>query len=218
MIKVENLFYKYEGKYLFKNFNFKFDDNLLFAVKGESGRGKTTLLNILLGFEIPQNGQILFDNLILNSQNVFEIRKKSAFLPQNFNVHFDTIKELFYSTFALKANKKKMPDDKAVNKIFEHLGLEKELMNKKIDEVSGGQKQRVLLASILLTEKKYIFLDEPTSALDLESAKKLLECLKDTNSTVIVSTHDKTVLNFADKIVDLDKIYKLSDTSEVSDS
>jgi len=210
MISIKELYYKYEDNYIFENFNFQFHDNKLYAIKGESGRGKTTLLNLMLGFEIPEKGEIIFDNKILNQKNIFEIRKQSAFIPQDFNVKVDTIKELFFSVFELKINKKKLPDENLIKQQFEKMGLDFELMNKKIDEVSGGQKQRVVLASVLMTNKKYLFLDEPTSALDFESSKKMLQCLKNSNATVIISTHDENVLHSVDEIVDLDLLHKKS--------
>lgn len=92
MIVVKNLSFLFEGKNLFSNFSFEIPDNSFVSIIGESGKGKTTLLNLLLGFEKPFSGEIIFDNLLLNNDNVSSIRKEIAWLPQNFNIPVENVK------------------------------------------------------------------------------------------------------------------------------
>ncbi|MBN2663761.1 MAG: ABC transporter ATP-binding protein [Bacteroidales bacterium] len=204
MIEFKNISFKYDQKLIFDNFSTEIKNGQKVAIIGESGSGKSTFLNLLAGFEIPNSGEIFVDDIKLSAQNMFSVRQKIAWLPQNFNVPFDTTKELFFSPFSLKNNKKNRPTQPEIDKVFLELGIAKELLEKKIDEVSGGQKQRIMLASIILTKKKYIFLDEPTSALDDHSTSNLLEILLNlTNTTVIAATHDKIYIDKADKIINL---------------
>lgn len=204
MIEFKNIYFRFDDKLIFENFSAKIEKGQKVAIVGESGSGKSTFLNLLAGFEIPNSGQISFDRILLTHKIIEEIRQKFAWLPQNFNVPFETINELFYSVFSIKSNKKIRPSKNKIVEIFSLFGISTKLMEKKINEVSGGQKQRIMLASILLTNKKYIFLDEPTSALDEASANKMIEVLFNLeDTTVIVATHDKLFLEKADKIIDL---------------
>ncbi len=204
MIKIENITYSYENNLLFNNFSYTFKDGTITTVKGESGKGKTTLLYLLMGFEIPQKGKIFYDEIELSPPNIKTIRQEIAWLPQDFNLKINTIEELFFSLFELKNNKKKYPSKQQIAEMFNALGIEENMIKKRIDEVSGGQKQRILLASILLSNKKYVFLDEPTSALDKISTEKFIKIMKNTNATFIISTHDNILIKEADNVIDLD--------------
>ncbi len=204
MIKIEKISFKYKDDWLFKDFSKTIEDGKKVVITGESGAGKSTFLSFFAGFLQPQKGEIFIDDLQLNSENISEIRKKTAWLPQDFNVPFDTVNELFISPFELKINKDFRPTDQQINDIFQKLGLEPDMLTKKINQISGGQKQRVLLASIILLKKKYIFLDEPTSALDDKSTQMLINtmfALKDT--TILAATHDKLFAKNADFSINL---------------
>jgi polar amino acid transport system ATP-binding protein/putative ABC transport system ATP-binding protein len=204
MILVDKISLKYDNQPLFDKLSFSVPDTTMVSIIGESGKGKTTLLNLLAGFEIVESGNILYDNIELNSKNLSKIRQKIAWLPQNFNVPFDTVEELFFSVFELKINKSYKPSSTSIENIFDKLALDITLLKKNIDEISGGQKQRIILASLLLTQKKYFLLDEPTSALDSFSAQKLINVLKESDKTVLIATHDDFVVKNSDTTINLD--------------
>jgi ABC-type lipoprotein export system ATPase subunit len=203
MIELKNIVYNYSSVNIFNNFSIELADNQLVAIIGASGTGKSTFLDLLLGFVYPQKGSIFYDKIKLDKNSVQKIRNFTAWMPQNFNVPFDTVEEMFFAPFNLKINKNQKPDKNKISEIFEILNIDIDLLTKNIDQISGGQKQRVMLASIFLLEKKYFFIDEPTSALDENSANKLIDFLqqKKQNATIIVSTHDNKLINSADLIV-----------------
>ncbi len=198
MIEFKNISFGFDEQLIFDGFSDKILDRQKVAVVGKSGCGKSTLLNLIAGFLEPQKGQILIDNNVVNSQNIATIRQNLIWLPQNFNIPFDTINDLFFSIFDLKINKKFRPNQQQIEEIFSLFNISTNLLTKKIDEVSGGQKQRILLASVLLTDKKYILLDEPTSSLDEQAAQTLFDVLLNyKNKTVIMATHNS---NFVQKV------------------
>ena len=206
MIELKNISFRYNDDILFENYSKRIEAGKKVAIIGESGSGKSTFLNLLAAFEIPQKGNIFYNNIELNIQTITSIRQEIAWLPQDFNVPFDSLRELFFSTFTLKINKPNKPTNLEIVELFSKLGLKTEILEKKINEVSGGQKQRVLLASIILSKKKYIILDEPSSALDEYSTKKLISILQTmTKTTVISATHDRIFIDNADLIINLDK-------------
>lgn len=204
MIEFNKVCFNFEDEILLDSFSKVIQTGKKVAITGASGSGKTTLLNLLLGFLIPSSGKIFYDEIELKAENINKIRQKISYLPQDFNVPFDSVKNMFMSVFNLKTNSKLIPTTSEISEIFNSLGLENQIIDKKLDEISGGQKQRVLLSSILLLKKDFIFLDEPTSALDENSTKlliKQLHLLK--NTTVIAATHDKFFVDSADFVIDL---------------
>lgn len=204
MIEFKDISFKFEEKAILTNFSQTIQAGKKVAITGVSGAGKSTILNLLAGFLIPEQGSIFINKTLISTDNISKIRQIISYLPQNFNVPFSSVQELFYSPFNLKINAKLKPTKKQIFESFNQLGLETNLWSKKLDEISGGQKQRILLSSILLLNKKYIFLDEPTSALDKNSTKKLLELLFSLkNTTIIAATHDKLFIDNADFKIEL---------------
>lgn len=204
MIEFNKVCFNFEDEILLDSFSKVIQTGKKVAITGASGSGKTTLLNLLLGFLIPSSGKIFFDEIELKAENINKIRQKISYLPQDFNVPFDSVKNMFMSVFNLKTNSKLIPTTSEISEIFNSLGLENQIIDKKLDEISGGQKQRVLLSSILLLKKDFIFLDEPTSALDENSTKLLIKQLQlMKNTTVIAATHDKFFVDSANFVIDL---------------
>ncbi len=193
--------------------NFKFDCIIKkgekIYLKGRSGSGKTTFLNLLTGLIQPTNGNILFDGKKLKNNlvtDLFGYVSQEPFLFEGTlyeNISFDTNK--------YNPNKAKL--------IFDICGLNNivkefnEIFTKKIEidspELSGGQKQRIAIARILFLDPKILILDESTSALDLDSEKiilkKIIKYYK--NTTIIVVNHRKLNFKF-DKVFEIVKLNK----------
>ena len=206
MIQLKNISLKYDNKLIFKDLSLKIKTNQKVAILGESGSGKTSLLNLIIGFVKPQTGKIFVNNLELNPQNIRTIRKNIAWLPQGIDMYFENVNEMFFAPFYLNLNKKNKPDNNQIEKIFKAFNLDFDLMNKKVSEISGGQKQRLILASILLTNKKIYLLDEPTSALDTANASLIAEYLKKLDATIIAASHDQDFFSKMDYTINLNKL------------
>lgn len=204
MIRIENLSVTFEDQKIFQNFSFHIEKGEKIALVGESGKGKSTLLNVLTGF-IPQfSGAIYIDDIELNVTNIKKIRKKISWVPQDTNLNFDSVKDLLYTPFEFHVNKRKKPTEKDVLNIFSKLLLTKDILYKKVKEISGGQKQRVILTGSLLLNKPILFVDEPTSALDEESKKAISDyVLSNKELTVLAATHDEYWAKFSDRILEL---------------
>ncbi len=191
MVQIENLKIQYHQDVIFDEFNLHIQEGEKLAIIGDSGKGKSTLLNLLAGF-IPQfSGKVFINGLELSSKNILSIRQQTTYLPQDIGLNLNTVEQMFYTPFELELNQNKRPSEEEVKDVFEHFGLSMSLLNKKVNEISGGQKQRILLASCLLLKKKIILLDEPTSALDKSIKEKITDyVLGQEDTTVIVVTHD----------------------------
>ncbi len=207
MIDVKQITVSFGDLKIIEDLTFSVPKQKICVIKGESGSGKSTLLKTLLGFVPHFSGKIVINGIELNDKNVAKIRKFTAWLPQQTEIYFDTVKELFFAPFELKANKRLLPSKGQIEQLFQSLNISTQLLDKKISQISGGQKQRIALASILLLKKPLILLDEPTSALDKGNELLVIETIRKfaANSTLLIVSHTPAWFGVADLIVDLDQ-------------
>lgn len=195
------------------NISISFKSNEFVCILGESGSGKSSLLNIIGGLDNDYKGSININNLNIKYINQDEYRKNNiGFIFQNFNLinSLSVIDNIILPIERdnISYRKKK---NRAIS-LLRKLNIYT-LKNKKINELSGGQKQRVAIARGLITNPRIILADEPTGALDEENSKNILEILKKINKEgklVIVVTHSKKVIDYSTRVIEIKdgKIYK----------
>ncbi|MDE6614287.1 MAG: ATP-binding cassette domain-containing protein [Clostridia bacterium] len=172
---------------------------------GESGAGKSTMLNLLGGIERADGGEIYVDGLnIVKSTDIELDRYRNTdvgFIFQDFNL---------LTNFNVAENVRLAQDlqskEECGSKVDDALTAVKmsEYANRKINELSGGQKQRVAIARAIVKNPKIILADEPTGALDAKTGRTILELLKEISkdSLVLVVSHDEVFANsYADRII-----------------
>jgi putative ABC transport system ATP-binding protein len=169
-----------------KNLTVNKDEKIL--ITGVSGSGKTTLFKILLGFEEPDRGDVTFNGLSLNAQNISKIRKDIFYLSQDIDLRNDKVSQILNETFEFNMNKPIDPDQ--LDRIFKLLVLTKEILDQNITDLSGGERQRVGLALCFLLDRPVWLLDEPTSALDNKTRKKIADFILSQNKTILIISHD----------------------------
>ena len=177
------------NKLLFKNLNFKLNNNQLLVIKGANGSGKTTLLKILSGLLNPISGSI-----IVNKRNI-NLSKDEYFKQFEYIGHENAIKSALTVrenlNFYLKI--KKSLDKKNFEKAIKIFNL-KNLLDIKIENLSSGEKRRVSLSRLILSNSKMWFLDEPTNGLDKKNALIFFKILKqhlNSNGLAIIASHDE---------------------------
>jgi len=190
------------------------------AIMGPSGSGKTTLLNILGLMDSFDQGEYCFlDTQIkkLNRKNMDKFRsEKIGFVFQQFMLLPDyTVFE--NAEIPLRArNIKKSKRKEIIMKLLEQVGMEK--YAKTIpSRLSGGQKQRCAIVRALVNEPDLILADEPTGALDRKTGQEIMNLLKALNKkgkTIIVVTHDPTVAEQADRVINIEDGKIISDISK----
>ena len=181
MIKISNLYKSYDDKVIFDDFSLTLDDKKVNCILGESGIGKSTLLNILSSLERYDSGNIEGDSLESVSY-AFQDDKLIPYLTVKKNL------ELFlYNYYDEKSGLKEL------DRILNMLNI-LEVKNKYPRELSGGIKQRVNIARALLKPSKLILLDEPFKSLDYKTKyciiKEMKKILEKQNRMVIFVTHD----------------------------
>ncbi len=195
MIEFKNVSKEFDRK-LFDNFSFKFEEKGFYLIKGKSGSGKSTILNLIGGLDKNYEGEILIDNKNLKSFNEEKLRKYRmndvGFLFQSFNLfENDTVSNNILITLNTLDISKKEKDYK-LYEILQKLGL-LNLKDTLVNKLSGGEKQRVALARSLIKSPKILLADEPTGALDFKNSKKIFKILKSISKDilVIIVTHDE---------------------------
>lgn len=201
IIELVNVYKKYKLNnniyYLLDNINLCIKKSSITIIEGPSGSGKTTLLNVMSNIDNISSGDIYYNGFKLKkNKKYFGIVFQNLNLFPNLNV-YENIKIV-----NLKSSKKEI-----IN-IMEELDLLK-YKDKNIFELSGGEMQKIAIARCLVKTKEVIILDEPTKSLDSKNAIKIMEFLKTINqkykTTIILSTHDKSLENYGDKIIKLAK-------------
>ena len=216
-INIKNLSFSYNNNsnYILKNINLKIKKNEVLGIIGETGSGKSTFINILLGLLKPTKGKILIDDELVNL-NSLAWRAKIGFVSQKINLLNNTIEHNVLLGRDVKKFKNNIVKSLKISQSYNFLKKYKNFLNYKIGEdgnkLSGGQAQRLAIARSVLENPDILIFDEPTSSLDKITEDKLIRSLKSLikDKTVIISSHNNRILKICDNIYEFKnkKIYK----------
>lgn len=202
----ENLSFSYDEKQILDNLNINLEKGVTLCIGGESGKGKSTLLKLLMRYFDPNQGRILFDKTNLKDYSETELHSLESVMEQKTFIFADTIK----NNISLKNEKISQED---IEKAAEAASLSEwiESLPDKYETkiggqyrgVSDGEKQRIGLARVFLHDAPLLLLDEPTSSLDYLNEQKILQTIKNISEgkTTIVVSHRKSTLNIADEVM-----------------
>jgi putative ABC transport system ATP-binding protein len=188
------------------------------AIAGPSGSGKTTLLNLIGGLDSPTGGSLVVAGNDLKSMSARELSdmrlNNIGFIFQAYNlIPVLTSLENVEYILLLQGVDKAERRERSI-RILEEVGLKKEI-NRRPKQLSGGQQQRVAVARAIVSEPELVLADEPTANLDQKTGAGLLDLMHDLNHhkniTFIFSTHDRMVMDYAERLI------KLTDGRIVSD-
>ena len=169
---------------------------------GESGCGKTTLLQCILGFQPLDEGAVSIGGTELTPLSAEYMRSMMAYIPQEMNLPCNTVAELVALPYQLRVNRDKRFSKEALMDQWQRLRLDEALYGKQLAEVSGGERQRIMLSMVGMLDKKVVLVDEPTSALDVESSLLVagyLQGLAKRGTAIIAVSHDRAFAGQCDK-------------------
>ncbi len=221
IISVRDVSFSYNEKKLgLKNINIEINKGEWIAILGHNGSGKSTLAKTLVGLLEPQKGKILIDQVLLNDETAYELRKKIGIVFQNPDNQFVGV--TVRDDIAFGMENLCFPREEMLQKIdfyAKKVGMLKYL-DKQPSNLSGGQKQRVAIAGILAMHSDILIFDEATSMLDPYTRNDLIEYIKSLNKeglTIIMITHDVNEALLADKMLILNKgeLYAFEETAEI---
>ena len=207
-IKLKEVGKRYNKESVLKGVNLTIEPGEIVGIIGQSGSGKTTILNLIAGFIEPSEGNVVFVSKINNQEkdlykNLSHIKKHIGFTPQhNSFYHKLTVMEnLFHFGKLYKINKKDLAEN--IRALLEVTRL-KNHRHKKAEQLSGGMQKRLDIACSLVHKPKLLILDEPTGDLDPVLRRETLEFLKDVNKqgvTIVIASHQlDSVEKLCDKV------------------
>lgn len=216
MLEIKNGYKEYiknkEKIIVLDNINVKFEKGKLYAIMGNSGEGKTTLLNILGTLDTLTKGEVLIDNIKiaeLLEKDKAELRmKKIGFVFQEFylNPNMSVEENIMQPMYINRKYNNKIRNER-LEELIKMMGLEKRKKHYP-KELSGGEQQRVAIARAIANNPEIILADEPTGNLDNTNAKKIFELLKQLSvngKCVLIVSHSNKVKLYADKILILNE-------------
>ncbi len=216
-IEVKNVSYTY---FVSKNESFKALEDISFtidkgdfvAVVGKTGAGKSTLMQILNGLLLPDEGEVIIDEFVVSkdkkrrSKKLFLLRKKVGMVfqfPEYQLFEENVLKDVMFGprNFGFDEEEAKKVSIEALKSV----GIGENYFTRSPFELSGGEKRKIAIAGILASNPDILVLDEPTAGLDPSSKIEIMNLIKKLNSdgkTIILVTHDMdVVMNYAKKVV-----------------
>ncbi len=210
-ILISDVSFKYDNqeKHVFQKLNIEIPKGKITGIKGTTGSGKTTMVNLILGLVSPTNGSIFIDNNNFKDTKISSIHSLIGYVPQNIYLMDASIKDNI-SFFSDEISSESIEDsiDKANLRKFVDQSIHGLATNigEKNSKISGGQAQRIGIARALAKKPRILILDEATNALDIRTENEILNGISNLKGelTIIIISHDENSLKICDKIIDLD--------------
>lgn len=191
VIKMKNISLGFKEHILLENFNLEVKKGEKIIISTPSGSGKTTLLKLIMGLRKPIRGEIYINNILLNENNIDNLRQNISYLSQKMSFRNLSIVSLIKEILSYKNNSHIKFDLEKIENILLFLNLNTDILSKEINNLSGGEKQRIGFLIALILDKDIWIFDEITSSLDMDLKEKIISYIGDTDKTVIMVTHDK---------------------------
>ena len=212
-MECKNVSFRYDqnqSQYALENINIQIPANYMTAIVGPSGAGKSTLIDLLMGLNQPENGEVLIDGIPLTNKNLVALRRSLSYVPQDPFLFNATIRENLHM-IEPTATEEQIWEALEFSSAAEFVkklpqGLDTLIGDRGI-RLSGGERQRIVLARAILRKPSILVLDEATSALDTENERKIQEAIEQLKGkmTIIVIAHRLSTIRNADQVIVLDK-------------
>ncbi len=210
MLVAQSITKKYGDLTVLSDIDLSVNKGEIVAVTGPSGAGKTTLLQILGTLDKPTSGKVLYDG-----KEVTDLNDKALSRFRNLNIGFVFQFHLLLPEFTvlenvamptLIAGKRRRDAEASARKLIDYLGLSDRASHRPA-QLSGGERQRAAVARALINEPSIVFADEPTGSLDSANRNELQQLFfnlrNDFGHTFVIVTHDSTLAQSADRIINL---------------
>ncbi|MYL69923.1 ATP-binding cassette domain-containing protein [Halobacillus litoralis] len=202
--------YKKESRYALKNINITIPSQQMTAIVGRSGAGKSTLIDMLMGLNYPDQGEVLIDGDSISEEKIRSLRKAISYVPQDPFLFNESIRDNLLLVDP-EANEEAIWEALEFSSAAEFVrelpqGLDTLIGDRGI-KLSGGERQRLVLARAILRKPSILILDEATSALDSENEKKIQEAIEQLKGrmTIIVIAHRLSTIRNADQVIVLEE-------------
>jgi ABC-type bacteriocin/lantibiotic exporter with double-glycine peptidase domain len=209
-IEMKNVHFGYRNDCILKNVNLQLHPGDFAGLAGPSGKGKTTITNILLGFLQPHEGEVRINGEATTMKERQAYWSRISYIKQqSFFIHDSVRNNIILEEEAEKEKLERVVELTGVDRLVADLpsGINT-ILSENGKNVSGGQRQRIVLARALYKDADLVILDEPFNELDRVAEDRMLDhfrALADSGKIVILITHNRESLSFCNKIISLDE-------------
>lgn len=191
MIQFKEINLAFGDQVVFADFNLNIAEGEKVLLRAASGRGKSTLFKLLLGFQRSDQGEILFKGRRLDRNNLFYFRRNIAYVSQDVDLRNLKVWDLINEIFDYKYNRTIPITKEKVMELIDFFLLPADLITKEVGQLSGGERQRLGLIICIMLNRPVWLLDEITTGLDQESKKVLVNYVLQQHKTVLIISHDQ---------------------------
>lgn len=192
LIVFKDIKLKFDGKLILENFNLVVDQGQKVLLKAPSGRGKSSLFKMILGFYRPDSGEIFLGDKRLEKRTLEYFRKNIGYVNQDVDLRDQKIGQMIEEIFTYKINRHLELNRTKLLELLSYFNLTDEILEKNAGELSGGERQRLGFIICVLLDRKVWLLDEITSGLDSEMKEKLIDFVLGQKKTVLIISHDRS--------------------------
>ena len=211
MIRFEHVNKSFGAEKVLVDFSLHIEEGEFLTVIGRSGCGKTTMLRMINGLQIPDSGKVLVEGQDVAKADLIALRRRIGYVIQNKGLfpHM-TVEENITYVPVISGKKDKQENRKLALRLLQTVGLAQEKRKRYPSELSGGQQQRVGIARALAADAKILLMDEPFGALD-EITKRamqdeMLSLQKKLHMTIVFITHDiREAMKLGDRVLVMEK-------------
>ena len=208
-LQLKNISFSYSEKaHIFNNINFEIKKGDFIGILGETGSGKSTLIDLLTGLINPSSGKIICNNKYEINNHTVSWQNKIGYAPQMFNLLDDTIENNISFDDSSKKDTKALQESIKISALENFIEANpdklKSIVGERGIQISGGQRQRIIIARALYKKPEILILDEATNALDSSTEQKIITNLcekKGADITIIMVTHRESSLKKCNKIL-----------------
>lgn len=207
-LEFKSINFSYSSKKVLENFSFKFNRGDFWLILGESGSGKTTFTEIMLGFLKPNSGEIYFNDKPWELNELLSKKTSLGYVSQDIVIFEGDLVE----NITLRLEKQKKLNNKKIYNLIDLCSLEDVVqsiggihgfISEGGKNLSAGQKQRIILARALYKEPELLILDEATSALNAKLERRILQKLLESKKSILMITHNENLKEFSSKTLTL---------------
>lgn len=191
-IELSNINLNFNNKQVLNNFSLTFSNNDKILISGNSGKGKSTIIKILLGFQKFGSGRYNINSKSFEEYNIFEVRKMFAYVDQEVSLRKISAKQYLQDIAKFSGNSLNGVLNEQLCEYFE---FDLNLLDKDIQKLSGGERQRLAIIISIMLKRPFFLLDEITSSLDKNLKEKTVSYFSSCPEGVISISHDEVWLN-----------------------
>lgn len=192
IVQLQDVSLRYGRNLLFSGLSFVLQPGAKVLLSTQSGGGKSSLLEMLMGFRQPDSGQIIMFDQLLSEKTIDSIRKQIAYLPQEPPAPDIKLTDFLQEIFSYRVHQKVNFDTTSLTSLIGQFFDKRDILHEKLNHFSVGERKRVYLIIALLLNRKLLLLDEPMAGLDEKNRDLVAEILISYRGSIIMASHEQT--------------------------